>query len=150
VPRTVEEIQRRLEEELNGEDPEEETDCETQDAAERETPASGKRKKSVNKEKWSIKGTPPALSAGTSYPVVWLSYVTTSPDLQNKLVDLLAALSPAAPSESSSSSSPSSSPPPSSDLVFLASQCAELENAEVVNDFRQMLSYMHLALHIQW
>jgi hypothetical protein len=146
APRTVEEIQQRLEEELNGEDPEEETDGEMPDVGGGEARGSGKgrgKKKSTNGKKWGTNSTPPALSAGISYPVVWLSYFTTSPDLQNKLVNLLATLS-TPPSESSSPS-----PMLPSDLVSLACQCVELENAEVVTDFCQMLSYMHLALHIQ-
>ncbi|KAJ7879435.1 hypothetical protein B0H13DRAFT_2543584 [Mycena leptocephala] len=81
TPRTISEIQSHLEKELSGLDPEEE-----EEGSDENTP--GRRKKGKAKEdiveKWSIKGDPLPL---------WLSYVTTSPELQDKLKQLLIALS---------------------------------------------------------
>jgi hypothetical protein len=74
--------------------------------------------------------------------------VTTSPEFQNKLIDLLRSLSPIG--SAPTSSSPSSNPLPIDCCAPFARRCAALENAAVENDFHQMVSYMELALHIQW
>jgi hypothetical protein len=95
---------------------------------------------------WNTEAQPPPLSASTSASVVRLSYVTTSPEYQNKLIDLLSSLSP---SESPTSGSSSNVLPLDSCAPF-ARRCAALENAAVMNDFHLMISYMELALHIQW
>ncbi|KAJ7792854.1 hypothetical protein B0H14DRAFT_2928965 [Mycena olivaceomarginata] len=116
----------------------------------------GKGKKLSTKEKrppvdrWSTDGTPPPLCCRTSAPIVWLSYVTTSSELQDRLVDLLLALSPpstdSAPCEASCSTAGTSV----TSLKQLAMTCYQLETMSVVNDFRQMLSYMEFTLQYDW
>ncbi|KAJ7883087.1 hypothetical protein B0H13DRAFT_2344360 [Mycena leptocephala] len=135
APRTISEIQSRLEQELSGLDPEEEEEEDDDTAGCRKK---GKTAARNIAEKWSIKGDPPSLCAATARPVVWLSYVTTSPELQDKLKQLLIALSTT--SDEHPAISDSWSP-----LVKVAHQCAALDLKTVVTDFHQMMSYMQFA-----
>ncbi|KAJ7080754.1 hypothetical protein B0H15DRAFT_855854 [Mycena belliarum] len=135
--RTIEEVQRELEEELNGGDGAGDVDEQQPGGA---------------NERWSTSAPPPNLSARTSKPIVWLSYVTTSPERQDKLIALLNGLSNA-PNPTPTASAPSDEPAPTSESVSikaLANLCGALEDGSVLNDFRQLMSFMNLALYIQW
>ncbi|KAJ6561424.1 hypothetical protein DFH09DRAFT_1082892 [Mycena vulgaris] len=150
---TIGEIQQQLEQELNGEAGDEqeegafgEDNIDVDELDSRGRPkAKGKMKKPPT-EKWNTKGPPPTLSSQTSPPIVWLSYVTTSPEIQQKLVDLLLSLS-MSPTGPPATSSPFS---PTPTINELAMRCSALENMAILNDFLQMMSYVHLALHVEW
>ncbi|KAJ7498855.1 hypothetical protein FB451DRAFT_1548628 [Mycena latifolia] len=157
---TIGDIQRQLQQELEGEQLEEEGEGEEAGVGEHPEPeeereleldargraqVKGKKLKPAV-EKWNTKGPPPTLSAQTSPPIVWLSYITTSPEIQNKLVELLTSLSSTSSDITPQAPAPSTSH--STTLQHLATQCAALENAAAVNDFHQMMSYIDLALHI--
>ncbi|KAJ7695869.1 hypothetical protein B0H16DRAFT_1842312, partial [Mycena metata] len=114
APKTIGEVQSRIVRELNGEE-----------GGEEEGKTTGEEQ-----ERWNIHGTPPALSAATSAPIVWLSYLTTSPQLQTELIDLLLALLCACYCH----------------RIHLGASCTL---AATINDFHQMMSFIHLALHIQ-
>ncbi|KAJ7687446.1 hypothetical protein B0H17DRAFT_1136337 [Mycena rosella] len=157
---TISEILQRLEEELDGEGVGERAEGADRGTEPDSQPKTTKASKAKAKAKSAnIKGTSPSLFSATSSPIVWLSYITTSPEIQNKLVDLLLALPPppsvsakaAAPASAASpAAAPVSSSPDPVTLKALARHCSALENAAVVNDFWQMMSYMDLALHVQW
>ncbi|KAJ6471175.1 hypothetical protein DFH09DRAFT_1344293 [Mycena vulgaris] len=93
---------------------------------------------------WTNQGAPPTLTEASSRLIVQLSYVSTSVDKKNSLLDLLLTLSD--PSSSSPSPSSSSSAHP---IALLAGRCDVLETQSVVVNFQLMLSYMELALYIQ-
>jgi hypothetical protein len=135
-----------LEEELSGVQDDEAGQSDDDDLATGKAKGKGKGKRTV----WNIKGEPPVLSAATARPVVWLSYATTSPDLQYKLKQLLIGLSDTSPvtasepSQSGCQTSPSMLP-----LANIPHKCAALEMASVVNDFHQMLSYIDFAIYYE-
>ncbi|KAJ6496818.1 hypothetical protein DFH09DRAFT_1103589 [Mycena vulgaris] len=98
----------------------------------------------LEKTQWTNQGAPPTLTEASSRLIVQLSYVSTSVDKKNSLLDLLLTLSD--PSSSSPSPSSSSSAHP---IALLAGRCDVLETQSVVVNFQLMLSYMELALYIQ-
>ncbi|KAJ7898737.1 hypothetical protein B0H13DRAFT_1884190 [Mycena leptocephala] len=130
-PQSIADIQRLLELELDGEQDEDEEEEEESMDVRRSS-----RKAAKPREKWNTKGQPPLLCSVTARPIVWLSYIATSPERQDKLKSLLMALSsmPAV-----ASSSPQT-------VVTIAHRCAQLELETVVNDFHQMMSFIHFAL----
>ncbi|KAJ6489152.1 hypothetical protein C8R47DRAFT_1125184, partial [Mycena vitilis] len=150
APKTIAEIQQSLEEELSGvplDDEEEEDELSDEDGGNEKSKAASQSKSKLKstpaKERWSIKKDPPTLCAVTARPIVWLSYGSTSPELQQNLKQLLISLS----SSSSAPPAPSNLAPidKPAPLITLALKCAALELETVVNDFHQMMTYIQFA-----
>ncbi|KAJ7748462.1 hypothetical protein DFH07DRAFT_775647 [Mycena maculata] len=103
-------------------------------------------------DEWITNNAPPSICARAAKLVVKLSLLTTSPERQSDLIGLLLSLTPL-PEPSSNLGVPQSRDSQVHvhlGIAELASRCRKADRNIVLGDFEQMISYMELALHIQW
>ncbi|KAJ7255690.1 hypothetical protein C8J57DRAFT_1517982 [Mycena rebaudengoi] len=110
----------------------------------------GKKAKGPTEEEvqWNTNGEPPKARLESTHILAHFSSITAAPTSQMRLAQLLDDL---ASPPSSDPAMPDSAPQtPLSTLGALGTRCAALEAAAVHNDFNLMISYIEIALHIQW
>ncbi|KAJ7782286.1 hypothetical protein DFH07DRAFT_949083 [Mycena maculata] len=115
-------------------------------------PPGGEQGADQGGDEWITNNAPPSICARAAKLVVKLSLLTTSPERQSDLIGLLLSLTPL-PEPSSNLGVPQSRDSQAHvhlGIAELASRCRKADRNIVLGDFEQMISYMELALHIQW